>query len=258
MTLREAVEARDRALIGTFVLTGSPVAAEMAGLAGLDLVVVDCEHAALGPFGERVAECVRAAQAGGALALVRVPAGLPAAIGSVLDAGADGVVVPHVTSADVAREAVAAGHYPPHGVRGAAPVVRAGSYGIRGWRDQIRAGASSGLVVPLIEDPAGVDGVAEICAVPGVEAVMFGAFDLSVALGRPTDRREDEQVEAARQRVYAAAASAGVAVGDYAWDGPSARAMAGAGAGFVLLGNDVGMLGAALRSAATALDGPRG
>ena len=251
--LRAAIAARGRPLVGVFVLSASPVAAEMAGLAGLDFVIVDCEHAALSPFGERVSECIRAAQAGGAHAFVRVPPDLPPAIAAVLDCGADGVVVPHVTTAEAARAAVAAGHYPPLGTRGAAPVVRAGRYGVQGWRQAITSGASSGLVIPLIEDPAAVQAVQQICAVPGVEAVMFGAFDLSVALGRPTDGRDDAAVEGARQRVYAAAAAADVAVGDYAWDGDSARQMAAAGAQWITMGNDVGLLGAALRTAAGSL-----
>ncbi len=250
MTLREAIQAAGRPLRGTFVLSGSSIFAELAARAGFDFVVVDCEHSPLSPFGDRVADCIRAVQAAGAIALVRVPGDLPAAIGKVLDAGADGVIVAHTDGEQAAARAISAAHYPPRGTRGAAPVVRGAGYGVNGWRAAFANEPTAGLVIPLIEDPSAVDAIERICAFDEVDAVMLGAFDLSVALGRPTGERGDVEIEAARDRVYAAAAASGVAVGDYAWDVDSARRMADAGASWVAIGNDVGMLATAMRAAA--------
>ena len=175
---------------------------EAAGHAGFDLVLLDTEH---GPADAlALEEHLRAAAAVGIAALVRVPALDPAAILGALDAGADGVVVPHVLDAAGAEAAVAAAHYPPRGRRGLALSTRAGRYGAAALEDHLRRAAEETCVIVQIEDRSAVEAADAILAVPGVSGVLIGATDLAMSLGHAPDR----EIEA----VTAAATRAGVPV----------------------------------------------
>jgi 2-keto-3-deoxy-L-rhamnonate aldolase RhmA/pimeloyl-ACP methyl ester carboxylesterase len=188
----------------TALLAKLPCAAqvEAAGHAGFDVVLLDTEH---GP-GDALAleEHLRAAAAVGIAALVRVPALDPAAILGALDAGADGVVVPHVLDAAGAEAAVAAAHYPPRGRRGLALSTRAGHYGAAALEDHLQRSAEETCVIVQIEDREAVEAADAILAVPGVSGVLVGATDLAMSLGHAPDR----EIEA----VTAAATRAGVPV----------------------------------------------
>lgn len=105
-------------LLGFFVGTPSPAVVEMAGLTGYDFVIIDTEH---GPADiETIENMLRAAAQHGMAGLVRVPDGSVASIQRVLDAGADGILVPHVSSAAIAREVVERALFAPQGKRGVA------------------------------------------------------------------------------------------------------------------------------------------
>lgn len=105
-----------------------------------------------------------------------------------LDAGAAGVMVPRVDSADEARAAVAHTRYPPHGDRGVASTNRA-----RGWgfEDEVER-----LCVIQIETPSAVEQVHEIATTDGVDVLFVGPSDLGAALGT-TELPLDEIVRAA-------------------------------------------------------------
>ena len=179
---------------------------ESAGHVGFDFVVLDQEH---GPGGSLELEHhLRAAQAVGLPALVRVPDTGRAAILAALDAGADGIVVPHVVDAGGAEAVIAAAHYPPRGRRGFATSTRAGHYGAVALEEHLRR-ASETCVVVQIEDAEAVPRSAEILAVPGVSGVLIGTADLSLSLGH-TGSGPNPQVEAAIGSVVDAATRAGV------------------------------------------------
>ncbi len=182
---------------------------EAAGHAGFDLVVVDTEH---GPGDALELEHhVRAAQAVGLAVLVRVPSASPPAILAALDAGATGVVVPHVVDAAGAEAVVAAAHYPPRGRRGLATSTRAGGYGAVPLAEHLRRAAEETCVVVQVEDAEAVPLAGEILAVPGVSGVLIGANDLSVSLGHPGALSYPD-VEAAIGAIYAAGARTGTPV----------------------------------------------
>ena len=186
----------------TALLAKMPCAAqvEIAGHAGFDVVVLDTEH---GP-GETstLEEHLRAADAVGLPALVRVRA--LGEILAALDAGATGVVVPHVLDAAGAEAAVAAAHYPPRGRRGLALSTRAGRYGAVPLPEHLRRAAAETCVIVQIEDREAVEAADAILAVEGVSAVLIGAADLAMSLGHAP--------EAEIETVIAAAARAGVPV----------------------------------------------
>ena len=96
-------------LIGTFVKTPSPVICELLSHARLDVVCLDAEHA---PFGRiEIDGCIAALRAADQPSLVRVSADTPADIRNALDAGATGILVPHVKSVEQAAAIVHASRY---------------------------------------------------------------------------------------------------------------------------------------------------
>lgn len=194
---------------------------ESGAHAGFDLLILDTEHGPSGSF--ELEHHLRAAQAVGLPALVRVPSADPATILAALDAGAAGVVVPHVLDAAGAEGVVAAAHYPPRGTRGFATSTRAGGYGAVGLEEHLRRSAEQTCVVVQIEDAEAVPRSREILAVPGVSGVLIGDADLSLSLGRP-GRPLHPEVEAAVDTILAATAEAGVAAMTVAGSGEQARA----------------------------------
>jgi 4-hydroxy-2-oxoheptanedioate aldolase len=184
-------------LLGTFVIVPRIEVVEIAALAGFDLVVLDQEH---GPISvESLPPLLAAARGAGLLALVRVPECRPKQIEAALDAGADGVLVPHVSSLDAASRAVAAARFAPEGSRGANPFVRAGRYGDDAGF--LREANQRAACLAMVEGSAGVEAVDEILAVPGLDAIFVGPVDLSASLGVPGEPEHPAVVEAVRALV---------------------------------------------------------
>lgn len=165
-------------LTGTVLTMPGTAAAELVA-EPLDVVWIDLEHAALGPA--EAQEMIIGAQAGGAAALIRLPAAADGLITMMLDAGADGLVIASVDGAEAAARAVAATRYPPEGRRG---------YGLRRAGLKGRGGEAvrpPPTVWAQIETRAGVAHAGAIAAVDGIDAVVVGTADLSFALGVPLD-----------------------------------------------------------------------
>jgi 4-hydroxy-2-oxoheptanedioate aldolase len=197
--------------IGSVLSLPGAALAELAGI-GLDLAWIDLEHGALGPAD--VLPLAIALRAAGCEAHVRLATAEPAGIGAIADAGIDGVVAPCVETAEQAAALVAALRYPPAGVRGFGP-RRAGGYGrvARYWA----APESRVALTVQIESPAGVRAAPAIAAVDGVDVVVVGCADLSLALGAPLDLRcapLREAVAAVAGAAEAAGADFGLAVPD--------------------------------------------
>lgn len=238
----QALKARMRAgepVNGFWVELFSPAAAEVMAAAGYDCAMLDLEHGAA-DLGDAVA-VMRAMQAGPCAPLVRIPANDSAWVKRVLDAGAEGVMVPAVNTAEEAAAAVAACHYAPRGVRGmAAPIVRAAHYGV-GWRGYVEAAAGAVLAICQVETRQAVENVAEIAAVEGLDMIFLGPFDLSASLdhmGEPDHR----DVRRAIAEVEAAARANGCLLGGIPTPERSARDLYEAGYNLVLGEIDVVLL----------------
>lgn len=245
INLKEALDAGGP-LIGTFSTSGSPVMVETVGYAGLDFVVLDCEHATVSPYGGELAGLIRSARSAGIAPIVRVTWNDPGQIMKALDMGASAVVVPHVNSAEGAREAVSAAHHHPKGRRSATPAVMGSEQGLVGWPEHYDRSQRDTVVVPLIEEAEGVDHIEEIAAVPDLGGIFFGPFDLAVSMGAGADAR-DADVSDARRRVYAAAKANGLPVFDLAWSAEAALALIKLGAQVVAVGVDVSMFAESCR-----------
>lgn len=179
--------------LGTTVSFSDPTVSEALGSAGLDFLWIDMEHAPLTI--EAVQAHVMAAQLVGASSLVRVAWNDAVLIKQVLDVGASGVIVPMVRTAADAQQAVAACRYPPEGIRGYGP-RRPGNYG-RLDGPSLPGQANANVVVIIqIEHIDAVRNLDDILAVPGIDAILIGANDLSGSLGLTAQARRPEVVAA--------------------------------------------------------------
>src|SRR3954471_10556887 len=218
-------------LIGTFSIVAAPELIELVGLAGFDVVVLDMEHGAyeisnLGPH-------ILAARAHGVAAVVRVRWSEPALIGAALDAGAAGVLVPHVQSARDAAAVVAAARFPPDGERGAHPWVRAADYAAPpDWHARANDDVA---VIAMVEGKEGVAAIGDILATPGLDAVFLGPVDLAASLGL-AGQLDHPQVVAAVRSVVERAAAVGVAAACFSPSVEGARRSLGGRAPIVAAG----------------------
>ncbi|MDA2804213.1 HpcH/HpaI aldolase family protein [Nocardiopsis suaedae] len=195
-----------REVYGLFCSIPNPVLVEMIGCAGYDFVVLDSEHALVDPEG--LENLVRAAEAVGVTPFVRVPEKDPGAILKALDAGAMGVVVPHVRTRADADAAVRAARYAPEGMR-SLNGGRVPGFGLIDLAEYVRCANEEVMVVPMIEDAEGVDALPEILAGGGIDLVLEGAADLSQSYG-VTWRTRDPVVVDALRRIHAACVEHGV------------------------------------------------
>jgi 2-keto-3-deoxy-L-rhamnonate aldolase RhmA len=196
--------------LGLQSFSGSAPLLEIAGLAGFDFVMIDTEHACIDSA--QVEQLVRACETVDLTALVRVSENSPTSIRKALEAGAHGVVIPQVRSADDVQEALDAARYPPVGTRGMCPATRAAKYSIEGWDEYVARSNESVLVIPILEHPDAIQHAKAICALPGIDIVNFGAGDLGMALGLGGAGLRGQEVRSALDDVLAAAAETGVVV----------------------------------------------
>jgi 4-hydroxy-2-oxoheptanedioate aldolase len=181
-SLRDRIAAGD-CLYGLIVKMPNQPMVEMAGYTGFDLVMIDTEH---GMADDSALENhLRSARLAGVSTLVRLGHNDPLLILRALDAGATGVVVPHVSTAGEAAAAVSAAHYPPMGTRGLAVSTIAGRHGTVPLKTHLDAAAATTFVVAQAEDKEAATNSAAIAAVPGLDAVWIGPSDLSMSLGQP-------------------------------------------------------------------------
>lgn len=213
----------------------SPMAAEVAGRAGAELCVIDTEHGQIGP--ETVAGMLRALDLGRTPALVRLGDAGAGRVKHALDAGAAGVLVPYIETADEARAAIRAFYTPPLGKRGTAAMVsRAAGFGAVG--DYARNWNATGLLALQIETADGLEAAPEIAALEGVDMLFFGPADYA------TDRnldptRDSGEILAACCRMIAVAKGAGKLAGAFPWSGAGPSELISEGADLVAVGSDV-------------------
>jgi 2-dehydro-3-deoxyglucarate aldolase/4-hydroxy-2-oxoheptanedioate aldolase len=168
-------------LLGTWLSIGSPVIAELAAESGFDWLLFDLEHGC-GSEAALLGQ-LQALRSTSAAAIVRVGAPHADLIARVLDWGADGIMVPHVSTAAEAEACVRAMRYPPHGTRGFSRSVRAYGYGLR---PPDAASLPQPLLFAQVETLEAVENARAIAAVDGVDGVdvlFVGPADLQFDLG---------------------------------------------------------------------------
>ena len=192
--------------LGAWCMIPSSLTAEILAKGGYDWVLVDLQHGCMGY--ETAVEMIRAIDLAGITPIVRVPWNEPGIVGRMLDAGAMGIVAPMINSVAETQRLVDACRYPPAGKRSLGPVrvgARDGLGYVAGANDRI-------AVIPMIETVEALAAVEDIAAVPGVDALFVGPFDLSFSLGlRPGDNDGEPRFDEAIARVNAAARSRNIA-----------------------------------------------
>lgn len=172
---------KGRPAFGSYAFLKDPASVEAMGYAGLDYAIIDTEHTALDM--SHVEAMARGAEAAKITPIVRVYENNPKLILRALEAGAQGIMIPSVQSAEDARAAVRACRYPPEGSRGTCRMSRASRYGalMGRWSEHVQAANREILLVGLVEDEAGAGEIEAIVEL--MDVVVVGRGDLSTALG---------------------------------------------------------------------------
>ena len=178
MKLPEKFTSDDTAF-GCWLKVPSSVTAEVAALSGFDYVCIDMQHG----FSDRndLIPMLQAIQPHSPRAIVRVPSNEPSVIGWALDAGATGVIVPLVNSAEEAEKAVKACLYPSKGNRSMGPTRAERVFG----EEYVQGVENSIQCLPMIETLDALNNLESILSVDGVDSIYVGPSDLSVNLGLP-------------------------------------------------------------------------
>ena len=237
--------------LGTWIKLSSPESVEIMAHVGFDFVVIDLEHTTLG-LGAASTH-IAMARALGVDPLVRVPDHGLSVIQRVLDAGAAGVVVPHVDTPAQARAVVRATRFPLRGDRGSGGTSRAGRWGLLPRADYLEYGNEQALCVVQLESEVAIRNAREILALDGIGAAFVGTADLSMSMGVAVDR---DEVDRLITSALAAAAAAGVPIGTASATSDQARAALARGYDYVVVSNDTSILASGGRAIVDALKAP--
>jgi 4-hydroxy-2-oxoheptanedioate aldolase len=227
--LQKALAAKER-IFGGWVVGPTILGPEEFAKAGYDYVGFDIQHGYLDDAD--VALILRRLERVPIATAVRMPSADPAAIGRVLDAGADAVIIAMVESAEQAAAAVAATRYAPKGVRSFGP-LRA-DIGLDPADHEARAS-----VYAMIETAKGLSALDEICAVPDLTGVYVGPADLAITLGQnPVAALSTPSVLDAVTRIQSVASTAGLVPAIHANAGKPGKAMAELGFRMITLASE--------------------
>lgn len=243
-------------IFGVFSVITDPAVVELIALAGFDFVGVEMEH---GPHSITGLENHhRAASACGLGTIVKLPVDDRHLLLKVLETGVDAVLL--ASSPDVATltAAVQACRFPPVGSRGVSTIVRGAGYSSAGMSPEVLAERNRGLVVGvLVENPAMVEEIEQVAAVPDIDFLFIGTADLALAMGVGAASTQ-EDLAAAIDRVIAECAGSGRVLGmptDHPAYPKSASELASLGARVIISGSDVAALLAGLRAVRSSITG---
>ncbi|MEG2420678.1 MAG: aldolase/citrate lyase family protein [Oscillospiraceae bacterium] len=209
MTLREKM--KKGPVFGMACFTGTTCVIENIALSGLDFIYLDLEHTNY-MLDEHFEKQIMAARLHDISILVRMADDDEVAIRKVLEWGADGVVIPHCKTAEMARHCVEAAKFMPLGRRGSESNVRAAGFGYQNfdWNSYIDQQNRDTLVIPMDEDFEFTDNIDEILAVEGVDAVNFGPIDYANSLGQKIGYAMGDDVKAAFRTLVDKATAKGI------------------------------------------------
>lgn len=182
--------------IGSWLTIPHQSVIEILGTAGFEWLTIDIEHAAISI--ETVMNLIGHIQGNGMQALVRVSKNEEVVIKRVLDAGADGVIIPMIKNKEEAIEAVNYVKYPPLGKRGVG-LNRAQKYGtaFKTYQEWVK---NEVVIIAQIEHIEAVNNLEEILSTEGIDGIIVGPYDLSASMGYPGEY-EREDVKKALERI---------------------------------------------------------
>jgi 2-dehydro-3-deoxyglucarate aldolase/4-hydroxy-2-oxoheptanedioate aldolase len=234
------VRSAGRGLLGTWVKIPAFETVELLAHAGFDFVVLDMEHSPLSL--DRVYELIFATQRMGMAALVRLPDHLGSPVQPLLDAGADGLLVPRITSLDAAAAIAARMVFSPAGERGLGFTSRAGRWSLMPLPEYLERGDQQCLRMIQLEDWASLEVAAQFAALKHVNGLFVGLGDLFLSSGKPANTPE---VQALVGSVLSATKSAGILSGIAAGTPAEAKGYLAMGYSLVMVSNDATLFGKA-------------
>lgn len=239
-------------VLGPFVLCSDPSFTEAVGLAGFDFIIVDMEH---GPLTVETAQKLCQAASGVGLApIVRIRRNDGPQIQRALDIGSAGVQVPQIETRADAEAVVRGAKYAPIGARGVSFYTRAGHYALDGGVGVGERLNEEQMTVIHIEGVRGLENLDEIIAVPHIDVIFLGPYDLSQSLGI-LGQVNDPRVVGAMREAVGKIRAAGKVAGTFAADAETARRWIDAGVQYVSVSVDNGIFAHACRDLVNAIQG---
>jgi 4-hydroxy-2-oxoheptanedioate aldolase len=231
---------------------GSTLAAETVGRSGVDTVCIDLEHGLWG--WDAALPAVLTLSAAGIPVLVRVASHEPSGMMKALDAGADGVIVPHIETASDAAAAVAACRYPPLGTRSWGPTRT--SLLSDDDTDQVNDRV---VCLAMLESVEAVSNVKEIATTAGLSGILVGSNDLSLDMSSATlsrtSARESQDFRDLLAAVVQACREAGIVSAAPAGTSAEAEMLKALGVDVLVLPSDVALLRGAVRQEVAGVHG---
>jgi 2-dehydro-3-deoxyglucarate aldolase len=177
------VELRERlsssgVTVGSWLQIPSPDVAEIMAAGDFDWLTIDMEHGAFD--WSTLPNMIRAIESGGVVPLVRIPDQSRTSCARALDSGAQGLIVPNITSAAQIQAVIEAASWPPTGTRGVG-FSRANGFG--SLFESYRERAQHPFIVAIIENVKALNSLEDLCRIQGVDVVFVGPYDLSASLG---------------------------------------------------------------------------
>jgi 4-hydroxy-2-oxoheptanedioate aldolase len=196
-------------VVGTTASVGSDM--NFLGDSGYDFILFDTQHSPVEV--KELIPTVQGLRGKAATPIIRVSDNRADLICFALDAGARGIIVPMVNTAEQAEAMVQSCRYDPKGVRSNAGIR--GEWGEFGsYREYLDAVNDNIVIVPMIETREAMENIDAICAVDGVDVLLVGPSDLSIALGVPLDY-ESDTYQAGLDQIAEGCARHGVVPGMY-------------------------------------------
>lgn len=233
----------NKKVLGAWLQMASPYAAEIFAKAGVDVLMVDMEHAPNDPL--TLLEQLRAMGRFDAVPFARAPWNDLVTIKRMLDVGLYGLLIPYVNTKQEAENAVRACKYPPQGMRGIAPSPRAGGFGMNAQNYLAHANDEI-VVMTAVETGAAVENLDEILEVEGLDGIFIGPMDLATSMGHFCDPSAPEVQQAIRtieQKVFASGKFLATVAGSF----DKAKALYDKGYSMVVAFADGGTLGRVAR-----------
>jgi 2-dehydro-3-deoxyglucarate aldolase/4-hydroxy-2-oxoheptanedioate aldolase len=226
----------NKPLIGTIYSLGSNPVAEIISNAGFDWVLIDMEHSTLSLDTVQTTLQVMGDKI---LKIVRVPGNDEIWIKRVLDTGCDGILVPMIKNAEEAAKAINSSRYPTMGQRSVG-VARAHKFGAA-FKEYVTRANDELIIMIQIEHIEAVKNIDSILAVPGVESIFIGPYDLSASMGL-TGQVDHPEVRAAIDLVKKKCNASGIPYGIFGMSPESLENEINGGCTFLLCGADVSLI----------------
>ncbi|MDI9348250.1 MAG: aldolase/citrate lyase family protein [Methylacidiphilales bacterium] len=182
-------------LVGGWLMSGSPIIAELLSYVGYDYIVIDVEHGSAQPY--VLGDLIRAIESNGTVAIVRLQNHNETVIKQALDAGAMNLLFPFIQTVEQAQSIVQSALYPPQGRRGYAMMHRGSRFATREHYFS-KINQELGLYAQL-ETKSAIDSLISISAVEGISGVFIGPGDLSVDLGFAGNTQHPEVLSIMKQ-----------------------------------------------------------